>query len=359
MSDNDRLRLISNSGPTQSWVTALPLGFKNWNLSSTEWLISARRRLGLAVRTQKTRCSNCRFHEIGLNGDHALRCAGKMGSKMRHDAVKLVVARAFKQAGFEVKMEQSGGLLDKRRPGDVEVKDWVVINNWENSRSLSIDVAIIDPTGNSHAAILRRDGVGAAAPRYQMRKVKKYEDVEGMFLPFVLEVQGGFGQEAKRLVRELERRRKERECVPNTRGFDGTQQLGEINLVTAIGFELARRNARMILDRSPQEQPLIPSERTKIRMEMRSKKGKDKFWSNFQSPYGCNTVSDTQRLEGQPFGKKVLSKSDTSSLDGGQRKHESRNISKSPTESIDSKAQGSEVGPGSIVDRATAEQSND
>ena len=29
MSDNDRLRLISNSGPTQSWVTALPLGFKN------------------------------------------------------------------------------------------------------------------------------------------------------------------------------------------------------------------------------------------------------------------------------------------------------------------------------------------
>ena len=73
MSENDRIRLLSNSGPTQSWVTALPLSWKNWNLSSKEWLIAARRRLGLAVRTKRTRCSNCRFSEIVVKGDHALR----------------------------------------------------------------------------------------------------------------------------------------------------------------------------------------------------------------------------------------------------------------------------------------------
>ena len=33
LSDNDRKRLLSNSGPTQTWVTALPLLCKNWNLS--------------------------------------------------------------------------------------------------------------------------------------------------------------------------------------------------------------------------------------------------------------------------------------------------------------------------------------
>ena len=58
--------------------------------------------LGLDVPTKKTRCSNCRFHEIGLKGDHALRCSGKVGSKMRHDALKVLLARAFKQAGFVV-----------------------------------------------------------------------------------------------------------------------------------------------------------------------------------------------------------------------------------------------------------------
>ena len=96
MSDSDRTRLLSNSGPTQSWVTALPLSWKNWNLSSKEWLIAARRRLGLAVRTKRTRCSNCRFSEIGVKGDHALRCPGKMGLEMRHDALKVLLARAFK-----------------------------------------------------------------------------------------------------------------------------------------------------------------------------------------------------------------------------------------------------------------------
>ena len=123
-------------------------------MSSRKWLIGARRRLGLDFRTRRTRCSSCKFYEIGLKEDHALRCRGKMGLRMRHDAIKVVVARAFKQAGFKVKMEQGGGLLDKRRPGDVEVKEWVVVNNWRNNATLSIDVAVIDPTGDSHAGIL-------------------------------------------------------------------------------------------------------------------------------------------------------------------------------------------------------------
>ena len=87
--------------------------------------------------------------------------------------------------------------------------------------------------------------------------------MKGMFCPFILEAQGGFGVEAKRLVRELEKRRKERECLPNIRSSNDPQPLGEINLVTAIGFELVRRNVRMILDRSPENEPLIPPERTK------------------------------------------------------------------------------------------------
>ena len=209
------MRLLANSGSTQTWVTALPLSWKNWNLTSREWQIATRRRLGLDVRTRRTRCSNCRFHEIGLKGDHALRCAGKMGLKMRHDALKVLLSRTLRQSGFEVRMEQNGGLLDKRRPADVEVKDWVVINNWNENTSLSIDIAIIDSTGDSHSAILRRDGVGAAATRYENRKRKKYRDVKGVFSPFIIEFHGGFGKEAKKIVRELERRRKDRQCIPN------------------------------------------------------------------------------------------------------------------------------------------------
>ena len=96
-----------------------------------------------------------------------------MGLKVRHDAIKVLLARAFKQAGFTIKMEQSSGLNDKRRPGDVEVDDWLVINDWSRNTSLSIDVAIIDPLGDSHSATLKRDGVGAAATKYESQQANK------------------------------------------------------------------------------------------------------------------------------------------------------------------------------------------
>ena len=83
----------------------------------------------------------------------------------------------------------------------------------------------------------------------------------------MIEAHGEFGNEAKKLLREQERRRRERECCPNIRGAERFQSLREINLVTAIGFELVRRNARMILDKSAEEELLIPAERTKIRMK--------------------------------------------------------------------------------------------
>ena len=36
-----------------------------------------------------------------------------MGMKMRHDALKVLLARAFKHAGFEVKMNKVQGFLAK------------------------------------------------------------------------------------------------------------------------------------------------------------------------------------------------------------------------------------------------------
>ena len=99
--------------------------------------------------------SNCRFHEIGLTGDYAPWCAGKFGLKTRHDEQTLLFARAFQEAGFDVKMEQNGGQLDGRRPAGLKVKDWASISNGKGNTSLAIDLAIIDPTADSHSGIFR------------------------------------------------------------------------------------------------------------------------------------------------------------------------------------------------------------
>ena len=110
----------------------------------------------------------------------------------------------------------------------------------------------------------------------------------------MLEAQGGFGIEAKRLLRELERRRKERECLPNIRNFDKFQPLGQINLVTAISLELVRRNARMILDRSPKDEALIPSKKSKIRMEM--SRNKARALKRTVGTYNCNDTCKDEPL---------------------------------------------------------------
>ena len=103
-------------------------------------------------------------------------------------------------------MEQGAANHDQKRQADLLVQD------WKPGVELYIDVAVIDPTGESHAEELAKHGVGAAATVYQKRKWKTYEDIQGIFSPIIIEAQGGFGIEAKKIVRELEKRMKEREC---------------------------------------------------------------------------------------------------------------------------------------------------
>ena len=67
-----------------------------------------------------------------------------------HDSLKFLLVRVFKQTGFKSKMEHGGGLLDKRCPGNVEVENWVSANDLREETTLSLDVAIIDLTGDCH-----------------------------------------------------------------------------------------------------------------------------------------------------------------------------------------------------------------
>ena len=91
-------------------------------------------------------------------------------SKTYHYAPKFLLVMVFMQTGFKSKMDQGRGLLDKRCPGDVEVKNWVSTNNRREEATLSVEVVIINPTGDCHSGLLRQDDVGAATSIYQLRK---------------------------------------------------------------------------------------------------------------------------------------------------------------------------------------------
>ena len=124
MSHQEQRHLHASMGASQLWVNVLPLSWTNSNLEPSEWLVSARRRLMLDVRPIKSRCPSCQFQLIGKKGDHAITCHGGYSTSLGHHAVRNLIGRACRRAGFEVDYEHSGGLTDGRRPGDVRVKRW-------------------------------------------------------------------------------------------------------------------------------------------------------------------------------------------------------------------------------------------
>ena len=71
---------------------------------------------------------------------------------------------------------------------------------WEHGRDLYIDCSIINPKCQKWRVFLSEGGVGAAADEWAKKKVDKYRNkidpTNAIFLPFIMEVQGGFGKDA-------------------------------------------------------------------------------------------------------------------------------------------------------------------
>ena len=249
MNRMEQAHLQASMGSSQIWVNTLPLGWKNYNLKPSEWLVSARRRLLLDVRPVNSRCPSCRFHEIGKKGNHAIQCHGAYSTSLRHHAVRNLIAQACRTAGYEVNIEDSGGLNDGRRPGDVRVK------RWRLGKDLLIDCAVIDPTVENHYRNLI-NGPGVAATEYEQIKIDKYSDIDRNkfdFIPFLVETHGTFGNAAIRFCKELHRRKLEKSCLRIDSLQSQNDPISKFDLAKSIAIEVQRWNANMILDRSPRE----------------------------------------------------------------------------------------------------------
>ena len=112
--------------------------------------------------------------------------------------------------------------------------------------------------------LLSEGGVGAAADAWGQKKVEKYQDKIDpkcdIFMPFIMEVQGGFGREAKNFMIELERRKLQRSCGTSK----APQSISNLELATTLSIELQRLNSGMILQRLPHDEALEVKERARL-----------------------------------------------------------------------------------------------
>ena len=105
--------------------------------------------------------------------------------------------------------------------------------------------------------------VGSAADAKGRKKVEYYKDKiderTGIFLPFIMEVQGGFGEEAINFMKELEQRKKQR-----ANSLSKSIPVANLDLMTSLSIELQRLNSEMILQRLPRDQTLEVQDFTRL-----------------------------------------------------------------------------------------------
>ena len=169
---------------------------------------------------------------------------------MRHDSIRDLLRQEIENAGFTTEIERNAGSSDKSRPGDIKVL------NWEDGKDLYIDVAIVNPMSKMRRNCLIKEGVGAAARNEESRKRKTYEgkidNKTSIFLPFIMETQGGIGKAAQDFIIEIERKKRQRSCNLSK----ACKSVANLSLMISLSLQLQRLNSAMILQRLPREQVL-------------------------------------------------------------------------------------------------------
>ena len=97
---------------------------------------------------------------------------------------------------------------------------------------------------------MRQPGWRCASANGKLKKNKYKELIDYSrydFLPFILEVQGGIGDSARRFIEELEKRETQRRCQKRRNPRKEDRALANLDLTIAISIKVQRINAENIL----------------------------------------------------------------------------------------------------------------
>ena len=154
MTNEERLHMISNSGPGNGWVRATPLAWKKWLFKPRLWLVAVRRRLFQKIAPRNSICAACLKARADVKGEHQVGCSKRGSLIMRHDSIRDLLRQELENLGYTVQIERNAGSDDKSRPGDLKIL------RWKNGRDLYIDCSVINPKRQKWRTLLSEGGMG-------------------------------------------------------------------------------------------------------------------------------------------------------------------------------------------------------
>lgn len=227
---------------TSSWLRAVPISGLGQTMNGKTYRCVLCYRLGVPLFSRSRQpCSACsRVFDGDIYGDHAVSCAGIVGIKHRHNAVRDTLVdicfRSGISAGKEVDIGLVGGDGAPLRPADI------LLYSWDRGLDVCIDLTGSSPLTQSGLRGFVPGGVVSDAAR---RKRDKYQAqcaaIGYGFLPFSFSSFGELESDAVALLKRIQK-------------FSQTQDIGAraaAHIFTRVCFSIAKGVGAQIVSRLP------------------------------------------------------------------------------------------------------------
>jgi hypothetical protein len=197
----DIARLASLSLPhAGDWLNVRPCPALGLHLSSAEFSISVRYRLGAPVYTTAGECPACHQHSDKL-GDHAISCGSKGERIARHNHLRDHLYHTAVCSALSPTREDRAIIPGSdARPADV------LIPNWTGGKDTALDVTVVNPLQTALVSRAATRAGHALTVRFNEKMTKHGEGcrLAGMvFIPMVVETFGGWEESAVVQLKKL------------------------------------------------------------------------------------------------------------------------------------------------------------
>ena len=237
----DIARLASVSLPhSGDWLNVMPSPALGLHLTSAEFAISVRYRLGAAVYTTAGECPACHQHS-DKDGDHAISCGSKGERIARHNHLRDHLYHTAVCSALSPTREDRAIIPGSdSRPADV------LIPNWSGGKDTALDVTVVNPL---QTALVNRAATTpghALTVRFNEKMTKHGEGCRqaGMvFIPMVVETLGGWHESAILQIKKLGA------ALARHTGEEESEKIR--HLYQRLAILLVKGNAALFLNRLP------------------------------------------------------------------------------------------------------------
>ena len=235
----EKARLLSSCLPKAgNWLNAIPSKSLGLHLSSREFRVSAKYRLGMTIFLADGVCPACKLPSDAF-GDHAIACGSEGERISRHNLLRDALFSAAQQAALSPVREERDLISNSQsRPGDI------FLRSYHQGMDLAIDVTVISPVQKALVAKSAEEAGYALQHACDRKNRLHFEECqkEGIhFAPLAIETFGGFNSQSILIVNKIGRQ---------LAGHTGKLESEVIShLYQRLSLLLAKGNSALILSR--------------------------------------------------------------------------------------------------------------